>query len=91
MIINAQKRSFGTGPKVSLFTLGTMRAVESSTKMYDIVKYAYYAGINHLETAPSYGNAEILLGEALNKLEKHENVSKENWVITTKVLPKGDL
>ena len=91
MIINAQKRSFGTGPKVSLFTLGTMRAVESSTKMYDIVKYAYYAGINHLETAPSYGNAEILLGEALNKLEKLENVSKENWVITTKVLPKGDL
>jgi len=33
MIINSQKRSFGKGEKVSLFTLGTMRATESLEKM----------------------------------------------------------
>ena len=55
MIINSQKRSFGRGAKVSLFTLGTMRATESLEKMYSIIKNAYYVGINHIETAPSYG------------------------------------
>ena len=59
MIINSQKRSFGKGAKVSLFTLGTMRATESLEKMYSIIKNAYYAGINHIETAPSYGDAEF--------------------------------
>ena len=60
MIINSQKRSFGRGAKVSLFTLGTMRATESLEKMYSIIKNAYYAGINHIETAPSYSNACLL-------------------------------
>ena len=55
MIINSQKRSFGRGAKVSLFTLGTMRATENLEKMYSIIKNAYYVGINHIETAPSYG------------------------------------
>ena len=55
MINNSQKRSFGKGAKVSLFTLGTMRATESLEKMYSIIKNAYYVGINHIETAPSYG------------------------------------
>ena len=91
MIINSQKRTFGIGPKVSLFTLGTMHAVESAIKMYDIIKLAHFAGINHLETAPSYGSAEIFIGEALDKLEQFEKVSKENWIITTKILPKGNL
>ena len=90
MIINSQKRSFGTGPKVSVFTLGTMRSVESAISMYDIIKSAHFAGINHLETAPSYGKAEIFIGEALDKLDQFEKISKENWVITTKVLPKGN-
>ncbi len=91
MIINSQKRSFGNGSKVSLFTLGTMRAAESSIKMYEIIKYAYYAGINHLETAPSYGNAEIYIGEALRKLTKFEKIQKKYWVITSKFLPKGNI
>ena len=64
MIINSQKRSFGKKSKVSLFTLGTMRATESFDKMYKMTKYAYYSGINHIETASSYGDAEILIGKA---------------------------
>ncbi len=90
MIINSQKRSFGKGSKVSLFTLGTMRATESLDIMYNVIKKAYYVGINHIETAPSYGNAENLIGTSLEKLALEEKISKRNWVITTKVLPKGD-
>ena len=90
MIINSEKRSFGIGSKVSLFTLGTMRAIGSEEKMYNIIKQAYTAGINHLETASSYGKAEILIGEAIDRLEKFERISKQDWVITTKILPKGN-
>jgi len=90
MIINSQKRSFGRGAKVSLFTLGTMRATESLEKMYSIIKNAYYVGINHIETAPSYGYAESLIGDSIKKLAIEENIKEDNWVITTKVLPKGN-
>ena len=90
MIINSQKRSFGRGAKVSLFTLGTMRATESLEKMYSIIKNAYYVGINHIETAPSYGDAESLIGNSIKKLAIEENIKEKNWVITSKVLPKGD-
>ena len=55
MIINSQKRSFGKGCNVSLFTLGTMRATENLDKMYFLIKSAHAAGINHLETAAAYG------------------------------------
>ena len=91
MIINSKKRSFGKGCNVSLFTLGTMRGTENLQKMYSLIKSAYQTGINHLETAASYGNAEKLIGEALEKLETFENISRKEFIITTKVLPVGDL
>ena len=91
MIINSQKRFFGKRSKVSLFTLGTMRSTESLDQMYSIIKKAHHVGINHIETAASYGDAEILIGNALKKLEIEDKISKKNWIITTKVLPKGDL
>ena len=90
MIINSQKRSFGKGSKVSLFTLGTMRATYNLDKMYWMIKNAYYSGINHLETAPAYGKAEILIGKALKKLERLDNLPKKQWIITSKVLPRGN-
>ena len=90
MIINSQKRSFGKGSKVSLFTLGTMRATDNLDKMYGIIKNAYYCGINHLETAPAYGQAEILIGKALKKLENLDNLPQNEWIITSKVLPRGN-
>ena len=90
MIINSQKRSLGKGCNVSLFTLGTMRATENLDKMYTLIKRAYHIGINHLETAASYGNAEILIGEALKKLETSDKILTKEWIITTKVIPKGD-
>ena len=90
MIIHSKKRSFGKACNVSLFTLGTMRAIENLDKMYSLIKSAHHAGINHLETAASYGNAEMLIGEALKKLETLEKINRKKWIITTKILPKGD-
>ncbi len=90
MIIHSKKRLFGKGCKVSLFTLGTMRVTDNPDKIFCLIKSAYLAGINHLETAASYGNAEIMIGEALEKLETSENLSRSKWIITSKVLPKGD-
>ena len=91
MSIDSEKRSFGERSKVSLFTLGTMRATESHQKMYDLIKEAHNVGINHIETAASYGNAESLIGKSLKKLEVIDKISRSNWIITTKVLPKGNL
>ena len=80
MIINSQKRSFGKSCNVSLFTLGTMRATENLDKMYLIIKGAHNAGINHLETAASYGKAEMMIGQVLKKLETSEKISKGKWI-----------
>ncbi len=90
MIIQSKKRAYGKRCDVSLFTLGTMRATENLDKMYSLIKIAHNAGINHLETAAAYSNAEILIGESLKKLETFENIFRKEWIITTKVLPKGD-
>ncbi len=90
MILHSHTRSFGKGCNVSLFTLGTMRVNGNLDKICFLIKSAHQAGINHLETAASYGKAEILIGEALKKLEQSEKINRGKWIITTKVLPKGD-
>ena len=64
------RRPFGRGPDVSLFTLGTMRALASASQMLAVVRAALAAGINHLETAPAYGPAETFLGAALSRLKQ---------------------
>ncbi len=84
-------KNFGKGRAVSTFTLGTMRAVESSSQMYEVVKSAIAAGINHIETAPSYGPAETLLGKVLKKLQQEDLIPSGGWVITSKFLPGVDL
>ena len=89
--MQSKKRSFGSSSKVSLFTLGTMRVTDNQAQMYETIKSAYFSGINHLETAASYGKAEKFIGNALVKLEQKENISRKKWIITTKVLAEGDL
>ena len=81
------RRSFGNGPDVSVFTLGTMRAIESTEQMYAVAKMALNSGINHIETSPAYGSAEKFLGESLKRLNKENNVPKGGWLITNKILP----
>ena len=85
--MNLARRSFGKGAQVSLFTLGTMRALDSQESMYCVLKEACLAGINHIETAPAYGNAQSYLGQALKQL-RYEGIEPEDgWIITSKILP----
>ena len=81
------KRSFGKGRRVSLFTLGTMRALSSAQQMTAVLREACRSGINHLETAPAYGPAERFLGQALHTLEQEGLEPAGGWVITSKLLP----
>lgn len=81
------KRCFGRGRPVSLFTLGTMRALASAQQMGAVLKAALDAGINHLETAPAYGPAERFLGQALHHLQEQGAGPEGGWVITSKLLP----
>ncbi len=85
--MKALRHPFGKGASVSLFTLGTMRAISSSEVMYSVVKEALSSGINHLETAPSYGLAETLLGISIKKLKEEGLQPQGGWVITSKLLP----
>ncbi|MEB3177376.1 MAG: aldo/keto reductase [Synechococcus sp.] len=77
------RRSFGDGPPVSLFTLGTMRALDSPSQLQEVLAAALEAGINHLETAPAYGPSQRYLGRALQQL----GVAPQQALITSKLLP----
>ncbi len=85
--MKATRRPFGRGPAVSLFTLGTMRALASQAQMDAVVRAALDAGINHLETAPAYGPSETFLGAALARLEREDLRPDGGWVVTSKILP----
>lgn len=85
--LKACRRPFGDGPAVSLFTLGTMRALTSADQMREVMQASVEAGINHLETAPAYGPAEGFLGAALKALSNDGIAPEGGWVITSKVLP----
>jgi predicted aldo/keto reductase-like oxidoreductase len=72
---------------VSLFTLGTMRALASPERMEAVLDAALAAGINHLETAPAYGPAETFLGQALRRLANINPEARASLVLTSKLLP----
>ena len=73
---------------MSLFTLGTMRALQAPDQMLMVLRAAHAAGVNHLETAPAYGPAESFLGEALTQLHSEGiQPAGHGWVVTSKLLP----
>ncbi|WP_320674250.1 aldo/keto reductase [Prochlorococcus sp. MIT 1341] len=87
----AMRRPLGSNSLVSLFTLGSMRAASSQEAMYSVVKEAFQAGINHLETAPTYGPAESFLGSSIKRLEQEGMKPEGGWVITSKILPGAEI
>lgn len=76
---------------MSAFSLGTMRALGSPGQMQEVLTAALAAGINHLETAPAYGPAERFLGQAIAALAGQGLAPTGGWLITSKLLPGGDL
>jgi uncharacterized protein len=76
-------RRFGrTELSLSNFSLGTMRCLSSPQVFYQTVNQAIQQGINHLETAPSYGQSEEYLGLAFK-----QGIPRDSVYLTTKILP----
>lgn len=86
-----ERRPLGSGPGISLFTLGTMRATGSPEQMLEVLEAALDAGINHVETAPSYGPAEACLGQALDRIATSRPGDRAELVLTSKILPGASL
>lgn len=82
-------RRFGkTNLCLSVFSLGTMRCIASESSFEQTLTQAMEKGINHLETAQSYGQSEQYLG---NILKKGLSIPREQLYITTKLPPTPDV
>jgi uncharacterized protein len=80
-------RRFGkTKLNLSLFSLGTMRCLDNYQTYCETIETAIALGINHLETAQSYGQSEVYLGQALQDL----GISRQEIYLTTKITPTPD-
>jgi predicted aldo/keto reductase-like oxidoreductase len=67
-----EKRSLGrTGEMLSMIGFGGIVVKDASpTEASSLVKFAIDAGINYFDVAPSYGDAEVKLGPALEPYRK---------------------
>ncbi|MBV9389736.1 MAG: aldo/keto reductase [Chroococcidiopsidaceae cyanobacterium CP_BM_ER_R8_30] len=80
-------RRFGkTNLQLSVFSLGTMRYLSEESARTTIQR-AVAAGINHLETARSYGKSEQYLGAVL---KEELPMPRSQIYITSKIPPKED-
>jgi uncharacterized protein len=78
-------RRFGkTNLQLSVFSLGTMRYLESPSNAAAVVRGAIAVGINHLETARGYGNSEEYLGSAI---ASGLGLARSQFYLTTKIPP----
>jgi uncharacterized protein len=81
-------RRFGkTNINLSVFSLGTMRCLESAKVTYKTVEKALHLGINHIETARGYGKSESYLGLAI---EQGLSLPRNQFYLTTKFTPTND-
>ncbi|MEN9221870.1 MAG: aldo/keto reductase [Thermostichus sp. BF3_bins_97] len=82
-------RRFGrTEQQISAFSLGSMRLVNvPRVQAQATVEAALAAGINHLETAQAYGDAEALLGEILQTAL----IPRDQLILTSKLTPTAQL
>jgi predicted aldo/keto reductase-like oxidoreductase len=67
-----EKRSFGkTGEMLSMIAFGGIIVMDATPEQAAAsVKLGIDAGVNHFDVAPSYGDAEIKLGPALEPYRK---------------------
>jgi hypothetical protein len=83
-----QYRRFGkTNLKLSVFSLGTMRYLNSVETAHKTIEKALSLGINHIETARGYGKSEEYLGTAI---KSGLSVPRNQLYITTKIPPYAD-
>ncbi|NJR53871.1 MAG: aldo/keto reductase [Acaryochloris sp. CRU_2_0] len=95
-------RRFGkTDLHLSVFSLGTMRYLQSAANAQATLERALDLGINHIETAQGYGQSEVYLGQTLTALglvrdgccwqpDGVGTTPTNRLYITTKITPKPD-
>lgn len=81
-----QRRYGQTELNLSVFSLGTMRCLNDPQTFQQTITTAIALGVNHLETARSYGQSEIYLGQALQQLK----IPRQEIYLTTKLTPTPD-
>jgi len=84
-------RRFGkTERQLSVFSLGTMR-FDSAAIAHSVMAAAIAQGINHIETAPAYGQSEAYIGQAIASLLKdglkNGSVQRKQLTLTSKLTP----
>ncbi len=80
-------RRFGkTERQLSVFSLGTMR-FDSAATAHSVISAAVAQGINHIETAPAYGQSETYIGQAIASLLTEGLVQREQLTLTSKLTP----
>ncbi|MFB2839599.1 aldo/keto reductase [Floridanema evergladense] len=78
-------RRFGkTNLWLSVFSLGTMRYLDSEDNAIETVRQAVAQGVNHIETARGYGKSEEYLGAALSA---GLGLPRSQLYITSKIPP----
>ncbi len=67
-----EKRSLGrTGAMLSIIGFGGIVVKDATPQQAsEVVKFAFDSGINYFDVAPSYGDAELKLGPALEPYRK---------------------
>jgi len=71
----------------SVFSLGTMRYLESEENAIATIEKALELGINHIETAKGYGKSEEFIGAAFRRGLHQKRAS---IYVTTKIPPTPD-
>ncbi|ERN42444.1 putative oxidoreductase of the aldo/keto reductase family [Rubidibacter lacunae KORDI 51-2] len=81
-------RRYGrTDLNLSVFSLGTMRALTDEETFRQTFQRAIASGINHIETANGYGASEDYLGRALQTVDSDV---RARLTVTTKIPPTPD-
>lgn len=94
-------RRFGkTNLHLSVFSLGTMRYLQSAQNAEATLERAFELGINHVETAQGYGKSEVYLGQMIQALglaredgcylPEQGQGDANRLYLTTKITPKPD-
>jgi len=66
--------------EIPIFVLGTSN-IRNEKNMIDTIKYAIQNGLNHIDTAQIYGNAEEIIGKIIKEFDRGK------IFITTKIPP----
>jgi predicted aldo/keto reductase-like oxidoreductase len=74
-----QYREFGrTGKKLSLLGFGAMRLPQDGDLAIELMRRAVELGVNYIDTAPGYGESEILVGRAIADVRDRVYLSTKN-------------